>query len=210
MKVVRSRMTYANLMATIAVFVALGGTGYAVTKLPKDSVNAKQIATGAVGKGELGKDAVGGAEVVNGSIKEGDLKAGVIDDPYVGTTTRTSPSANPDFQVLGPGFSFSTETAGELLIRMDAVGDPQSDPGGIYSTCGTGNPTIGLYLDGNPVPNSAITLVSGEWASFVITGVVSDVAPGEHEAGVGVSCPNESAQDFETSPTSTMTVLQVG
>ena len=48
----RSRLTYANVMATAAVFVALGGTGYAAITLPKNSVRAKQIAPRAVQSSE--------------------------------------------------------------------------------------------------------------------------------------------------------------
>ncbi|MEA2387487.1 MAG: hypothetical protein QOG41_260 [Thermoleophilaceae bacterium] len=50
---IRRRLTFANVMSTIAVFIALGGTGYAVTSLPKDSVGAKQIRTGAVRSKEV-------------------------------------------------------------------------------------------------------------------------------------------------------------
>ncbi len=35
---VRSRLTYANVVASMALFVALGGVGYAAVKLPKNSV----------------------------------------------------------------------------------------------------------------------------------------------------------------------------
>jgi hypothetical protein len=48
----RSRLTYANVMATAAVFIALGGTGYAAITLPKNSVKAKQIAPRAVQSSE--------------------------------------------------------------------------------------------------------------------------------------------------------------
>jgi hypothetical protein len=48
MRAIRSRVTYANVMATIAVFIALGGTGYAAFTLPKNSVGTKQLKTGAV------------------------------------------------------------------------------------------------------------------------------------------------------------------
>ena len=48
----RSRLTYANVMATMAVFIALGGTGYAAITLPKNSVRAKQIAPRAVQSSE--------------------------------------------------------------------------------------------------------------------------------------------------------------
>lgn len=37
------RPTYANVTATLALFVALGGTSYAVTKLPRNSVGSSQV-----------------------------------------------------------------------------------------------------------------------------------------------------------------------
>ena len=46
-------MRYANVTSSLALFVALGGTGYAAIKLPKNSVHAKQIATGAVRSAEV-------------------------------------------------------------------------------------------------------------------------------------------------------------
>ncbi len=42
------RLTYANVAATIALVLALGGTSYAAFMLPRDSVGSKQIRTGAV------------------------------------------------------------------------------------------------------------------------------------------------------------------
>src|SRR3954453_12506869 len=40
---IRAHLSYANVMATIAVFVALGGGAYAATKLPKNSVTTIQV-----------------------------------------------------------------------------------------------------------------------------------------------------------------------
>lgn len=53
MERLKGRLTYANVMATIAVFVALGGSSYAALTLPRNSVGAKQIRKGAVGTSEL-------------------------------------------------------------------------------------------------------------------------------------------------------------
>jgi len=44
----RFRLTYANVIASLALFVALGGSSYAAIKLPAGSVGAKQLRTGAV------------------------------------------------------------------------------------------------------------------------------------------------------------------
>ncbi len=51
----RSRLTFANVMATIAVFLSLGGASYAATQLPSGSVGTKQLRTGAVTKAKINK-----------------------------------------------------------------------------------------------------------------------------------------------------------
>lgn len=48
MKVVRQRLTYANVVATMALVLALGGVSYAAGVLPKNSVGTKQIKKAAV------------------------------------------------------------------------------------------------------------------------------------------------------------------
>ena len=55
---IRSRLTYANVMATIAVFVALGGGAYAALKLPANSVGPRQLKSGAVTPSKVAKSTV--------------------------------------------------------------------------------------------------------------------------------------------------------
>ena len=64
----RSRLTYANVMSSIAVFIVLGGSAYAAVKLPKNSVGAKQIKKGAVTRSKLANGAVNGSKVAAGSL----------------------------------------------------------------------------------------------------------------------------------------------
>lgn len=49
----RARLTYANVTASLALFVALGGSSYAAITLPRNSVGSNQIRTGAVRSSEL-------------------------------------------------------------------------------------------------------------------------------------------------------------
>lgn len=49
----KSRLTYANVTATIALFIALGGTSYAALTLPRNSVGDNQIRAGAVRSSEI-------------------------------------------------------------------------------------------------------------------------------------------------------------
>jgi len=49
----RSGLGYANVMATLAVFISLGGASYAALNLPRNSVGPNQIREGAVGASEV-------------------------------------------------------------------------------------------------------------------------------------------------------------
>ncbi len=63
------RLSYANVMATVAVFISIGGGAYAA-KLAKDSVGSKQIKANAVKSDELAKNAVTSRKVADGSASE--------------------------------------------------------------------------------------------------------------------------------------------
>jgi hypothetical protein len=62
------RPSPAMTVALLALFVAMGGTGYAALKFPKNSVGAKQIKSNAVRSGE----------VKNRSLLKQDFKAGQL------------------------------------------------------------------------------------------------------------------------------------
>ena len=49
----RKRITYPNVMATIAVFLVLGGGAYAATQLPKNSVGSRQLKNGSITPAKL-------------------------------------------------------------------------------------------------------------------------------------------------------------
>jgi hypothetical protein len=51
----RRHLTYANAMATIAVFIALSGSAYAATKLQAKSVGSRELKNGAVTKAKIAK-----------------------------------------------------------------------------------------------------------------------------------------------------------
>jgi hypothetical protein len=61
-------------MATVALFVALGGSSYAALKLGRNSVTAREIAPNAVQRSELASRSVGTGEVLNGSLLSEDFR----------------------------------------------------------------------------------------------------------------------------------------
>jgi hypothetical protein len=87
MNQLRGRLTYANLMATIAVFIALGGASYAAVRLPKNSVGTKQIKKGAVTGAKIKNGAVTGAKIKNGTINGAKIKNGTITGAKIDVST---------------------------------------------------------------------------------------------------------------------------
>lgn len=71
MKRLRKHLTYANVMASIAVFLVLGGgAAFAAGKLAKNSVGTKQLKANSVTTAKIKKDAVTGAKVKESTLGE--------------------------------------------------------------------------------------------------------------------------------------------
>jgi len=91
MRELRGRWTYANAMATIAVFIALGGTSYAISKLPKNSVGTKQLKKNAVTTAKIADQAITAAK-----IEKGVLAGGQITASSPGTVSEATHAASAD------------------------------------------------------------------------------------------------------------------
>jgi hypothetical protein len=78
MRPISSRLSYANVVASLALFIALGGASYAATQLPRNSVGSAQLKAGAVANVDLAQNAVTGAKVKTGSLDGTDLKAASV------------------------------------------------------------------------------------------------------------------------------------
>src|SRR5215218_2099685 len=72
----RSRLNYANVVATIALFASLGGGAYAALKLPRNSVGSSQIRPNAVRSSDV-KDGV----LLAKDFRAGQLPAGAPGAP---------------------------------------------------------------------------------------------------------------------------------
>ena len=76
------RLSYANVMATIAVFLALGGTTIAIS-LPKKSVGPKQLKRNAVRERNIQPGAVSTDKLAQGAVTEAKISPSAI--PLLGT-----------------------------------------------------------------------------------------------------------------------------
>ncbi len=72
------KLSYANVTATLALFVALGGASYAAVRLPKNSVGTRQLKRNAVTRRKVRRNAIDGAKVKNHSLLARDFKMGQL------------------------------------------------------------------------------------------------------------------------------------
>jgi hypothetical protein len=68
MQSIRKRLTYANVMSSIAVFLVLGGAAFAASQLPKNSVGTKQLKKNSVTTAKIKNGAVTGSKVNSSTL----------------------------------------------------------------------------------------------------------------------------------------------
>jgi hypothetical protein len=87
---VRKRVTYSNVIATMALFIALGGVAVAAG-LPRNSVGPKQLKRGAVTAAKIRKQAVTSAKLATGAVTNGKLGPNSIGPNNIGNGAVTTP-----------------------------------------------------------------------------------------------------------------------
>jgi len=136
----RSQLSYSNVMATIAVFVALGGSSYAALQLPRNSVGATQIKRDAVRQAELRSNSVGSGEIKKATIRPSDL--------------------NPTAVTLFKGQKGDQGTPGLAAAKYFVTADPGGGRLRGNATSGGHAPALGTYDFGFAESVSACSFVA--------------------------------------------------
>jgi hypothetical protein len=83
----RPKLTYANVIATAALFLALGGGAIAASHLGKNSVGSKQLKKNAVTTAKIKKNAVTTGKIKANAITSGKIKDGAVTFADLGAGT---------------------------------------------------------------------------------------------------------------------------
>ena len=167
-------LSYANVMATIAVFIALGGASYAAIKVPKNSVGTRQLKNGAVTGAKVKDGAITGQKIASQTL--GNVPSATKADHATtadNAVHATTADAATEAKTLGglPASSFATAdlvrtatvTAAGVLKPELSVGVTQANvlhkETGTYCINGLspapktalGAPTFGAQLDSDIV-----------------------------------------------------------
>ncbi len=145
------RPSPALVVATIALIVALGGTGYAAFRLPANSVGTKQLRSGSVTRSKIKTGAINGAGVKNKSLTGADInlkKLGTV--PAATSASRAVVAgAAPPMGRAGGGltgvYPNPVIAQAEPVRLVGAPGQPGFDPQ--WSNVGPGFTPAGFYKD---------------------------------------------------------------
>lgn len=172
---IASRLTFSNVVAVIALFIALGGASYAAVNLPKNSVGTKQIK----------KNAVNSKKVKNRSLLAMDFKRGQLPGGAVGPTgpagsagsAGQTGSAGPAGQDGATGEDGATGTEG--ATGLQGPFGPQG-PTGFTGVAGETGPTGDTGAAGIAGTSSAAVMSAHTQSYltgyFAISGVTSTTA----------------------------------
>jgi len=192
------RARYADVAASVALFVALGGTAAAAVTLERDSVGPAQIRADAVRSPEIRADAVRGSEIRDESVLLGDLSPGartaVETEVRVGEQSSSEVPSCPGSVLtdcpsiverrLAPG---SWLVHAKLLVDVDSNGPEDSS----QNRCGlvlTG-PTGGMLDEVRLAERN-----TGEKIPIALLGLVTEV---DGNPSVAVRCTEALTEDLD-------------
>jgi hypothetical protein len=119
-KQIRKRVTYANVMSSIAVFLILGGA----TAIAAKKIGTNQLKAGAVTKAKLHKNAV-----TTGKIKKNAVTGAKVNEATLGTVPSAASlvGQTPFFIRLGFGGSQLIATNGSVSLTANCVQEAGED-----------------------------------------------------------------------------------
>jgi hypothetical protein len=156
-KKIRKRLTYANVMSSIAVFLVIGGAT-AFAALGKNTVGSKQLKKNAVTTKKIKNNAVTTPKIKNGAVTGPKLAAGAVGGGSLANGSITNEKL-AEGAVTGNKIAGGTVTKGNLaegtllprafaLVEFDGTVDPRFTVGGIPNATRVGE----AYCFDTPFP----------------------------------------------------------
>lgn len=191
MKQLSKRLTYANVMSSIAVFLVLGGGAAIAAGLAKNSVGPKQLKKNAVTTAKIKNGAVTGAKVKAGSLTASNFAAGQLPagpkgergpvGPTFGTSVEGGCGEPPttNFETCLSTGGVNLPAAGRVLIVASVEWDNDNDTAPNAGQCR-------LAVDGSPIEptvtfgEDTTTHTIGEGGSTSLNTVTGNLGAGSH------------------------------
>jgi hypothetical protein len=187
----RARLTYANVVATLALFVALTGAGaYAAGELAPSSVGERQLRKGAVTASKIRRDSVTATKIKSLAIKVGKLANGAVTQPKLAagsvSSDKLTPAAVKRDQIA------TDAVTGENVVESTLSQVPSAAKADVASAAESANPMAFAAVDSEGVVISQLSKgVSNADVSRKSVGVYCIWVPGLNARGAQVTPRNE-------------------
>jgi hypothetical protein len=200
---IRGKLTFANVIACLALFIALGGVGYAATQLSKNSVGARELKRGAVTPPKLSvaaKKALAGSRGAEGppgstGAQGPEGKVGPQGPGAISFDTPV-PTVNTDVKVIGGVRIYGKCTATETNLGI--LPSPQGATLRASGTVFFNNSTVAIYEKA-----SGGIVYGGGVNPIVINAIARNEASGDayHHFNVALDSPDCQLRGFVTPST---------
>ena len=209
MKEIRKKLTYANVMSSLAVFLVLGGaTAFAATQLAKNSVGSAQLKPGAVTATKIRQHSVTGSKIADGTITGSDIAPKSISGSSIAPGSISGSSIAPGSippDALQQQIPAGTDTTppegifvspeGRVTFRITMHAGETKDmtptgwsPFSVTATCTTTNAKVVMTTSGN---NSFIS-IGGSGPAVPFTDPVTLVSVDSRPPEEGKTRANEN------------------
>ena len=166
--VTRYRPSPAMVVACTALTIALGGTGYAALRLPRNSVGTKQLRNGSVSNRKLARGAVTGSKVARNSLTGTQINEATLGlVPKASSAVSASHAVSADIATNATAAANATNatTAQDLAAPSDfhtvgATGEPAFQHSWQNSTSTLDYP-LGFYKDREGVVHLRGRIIDG-------------------------------------------------
>jgi hypothetical protein len=163
MKLLRGKLTYANIVATLCLFLLVaGGTAFAASQLGKNSVGSKQ----------LRKNAVTSAKVKDHSLKSADFKQGQLPEGKEGKEGKAW-TPGPTTLQISPENWVAATGGGTVAYSTNVA---QLTKGSTVNAFFDAGVTVPSTLQGRPVKLTSMVLCYEAKAAATINRVLVQVA----------------------------------
>ncbi len=183
----RGHLTYANVVSTLSLFVLLGGSAYAATK-----IGSKQIKDNSIQSKDIKDNGIRGKDVKNGSLVSTDFKAGSLPVGPTGPRGAAGPrgSTGPAgtaraYAMIDHGVLVASRSKGILGMSPGCdSGSPCNPP-----SAGSGSPHTYCFLLAFVPSNVQITPATVGTSSANAVAGFSGIAPAPAAAPTAPHCP---------------------
>jgi hypothetical protein len=181
-----------NVVAYLALMVALCGTSYAAVQIPTGSVTTSKLAKNAVTSPKIKNNSVTSPKIKNNSVSSADIKDGMVaaTDLAVGIVPRDGFLAQA---MVNAGEPTTTPDSDDILTRAFTL--PRAGTAHIRffgarfsATCTSGGANGGLYLDGAPVAGTERSVAPPGDPSAIELLASVPLATGDHVVAYGIDC----------------------